>query len=45
MMSVEPAFPLRPYVAKLAQHFDKLAQQILWELVKKMLFLDNLAKF
>ena len=36
-----PVFPLRPYVAKLAQHFEKLAQQILWEWVKKMLFLDN----
>ena len=38
-------FPLRPYVAKLAQHFEKLTQQILWEWVKKMLFLDNLANF
>ena len=39
------AFPLRPYVPKLAQHFEKLAQQILWKWVKKMLFLDNLANF
>ena len=28
-----PVYPLRPYVAKLAQHFEKLAQQTLWEWV------------
>ena len=39
------AFPLRPYVAKLAQHFGELAQQILWKGVKKMLVLDNLSNF
>ena len=38
-------FPLRPYGAKLTQYCDKSAQQILWEWVKKMLFLDNLANF
>ena len=38
-------FPLRPYVAKLAQHFEKLAQQILCEWVKKMLLLYHLANF
>ena len=38
-------FPLRPYVAKLAQHFEKLAQRTLWERVKRMIFLDNLAHF
>ena len=43
--SIGAAFPLRPYVAKLAQHFEKLAEQILWEWVKKMPFLDNLANF
>ena len=37
--------PFRPYVVKLAQHFEKLAQQILREWVKKMHFLDNLANF
>ena len=31
-------FPLRPYVAKLAQHFGNLAQQILWKCLKKMSF-------
>ena len=40
-----PVLPLRLYVAKLVQHFEKLAQQILKEWVKKMLFLDNLANF
>ena len=36
-------FPLRLYLVKLAQHFGKLAQQILWKSVKKIIFLDNLA--
>ena len=37
--------PSEAYVAKLAQRFEKLAQQILWEWVKNMLFLNNLANF
>ena len=31
-----PVFPLRPYVVNLVQHIRKLAQQILWNYVKKM---------
>ena len=30
-----PVVPLRLYVAKLVQHFEKLTQWILWEWVKK----------
>ena len=41
----EAVFPLMLYVAKLAQHFGKLAQQILWKCVKKMLFLVSWANF
>ena len=37
-IDIEPVFPLRPYVVKLAQHFEKLSQQILWEWVKKNAF-------
>ena len=40
-----PVFPLRPHDAKLEQHFRKLAQQILWKCVKKMLFLVNWGNF
>ena len=36
---VNSVFPLRPYVEKLAQHFEKQAQQILWKCVKKSTFL------
>ena len=38
-------FRLRPYVAKLAQHFGKLVQQILCKCTRKMLFLVNWAHF
>ena len=44
-MVCESVIPQRLYVAKLAQQFEKLAQQILWEWVEKMRFLDNLANF
>ena len=33
-LDLSPVLTLRPYVAKLAQHFEKLAQQILWKRVK-----------
>ena len=33
-----PVFPLRPYVAKLAQHFEKLAQQNFVRMSKKRCF-------
>ena len=38
-------FPLRPYGAQLAQVLEKLAQQILWQCVKKMRFLGKSAYF
>ena len=38
-------FPLRPYGAQLAQVLEKLAQQILCQCVKKMLFLGKSAYF
>ena len=39
MCSTRPVFPLWPYVVKLAQHFERLAQlQILWKWVKNMFF-------
>ena len=38
-------FSLRPYGAQLAQVLEKLAQQILWQCVKKMLFLCKSAYF
>ena len=37
--------PFMPYVTKLAQHFEKLAQQTLWKWIKNTFFLDNLANF
>ena len=40
-----PVFPLRPYGAQLAQVLEKLAQHILWQCVKKMLFLGKSAYF
>ena len=40
-----PVFPLRPYGTQLAQVLEKLAQQILWQCVKKMLFLGKSAYF
>ena len=40
-----PVSPLRPYVVTLTQHFEKLAQQILWEWVKKDAFSWKFSKF
>ena len=42
---LKPMFPLRlyTYVAKLAQHFEKLAQQILWKMC--CIFLISWANF
>ena len=42
---VTSVFPLGPYGAQLAQVLEKLAQQILWQCVEKMLFLGKSAYF
>ena len=41
----QSVFPLRLYVMKLAQHFEKIGSTDLCEWVKKILLLDNLANF
>ena len=41
----EAVFPLRRYVAQLAQLFGKSAQQTFWKCVKKILFLVKSAYF
>ena len=38
-------FPQKLFVAKLAQHFEKLAQQILWEWVKEDAFSWQFSQF
>ena len=42
---MQPVFPVKLQVAKLAQHFRKLAPQILWKCVKVMLFLVDWTNF